>query len=73
MGFQDVAFLPSELVFPPHFLGIAVDVNASGPPYVLKLWFGCKQGHAPCKIPLLQQNHFLRQSNFIEIIRLLQI
>ena len=34
MGFQDVVFLPSELVSPPHFLGIAVEVKASGPPHV---------------------------------------
>ena len=31
MGFHDVAFLPSELVFPPRFLKIVVEVNASGP------------------------------------------
>ena len=33
-GFQDVEFLHPGLVFPPHFLTIVVEVNASGPPHV---------------------------------------
>ena len=36
--YQDVAFLPPELVFSPHFLEIVVEVKTSGPPPVLKLW-----------------------------------
>ena len=31
-----------------------------------------KQGHTPCKMPLLQPSFFLCQSNFVEIIRLSQ-
>ena len=37
-GFQDAAFLPST--FLPHFLRIVVEVKASGPPHVLRLWLG---------------------------------
>ena len=37
MGFHDVAFLPAEPVFPPHFLHIVVEVKDSGPSHVLKL------------------------------------
>ena len=40
MDFKDLAVLPSELVIQPHFLKIAVEVKASGPPHVLKLWMG---------------------------------
>ena len=40
MGFQDVVFLPSRASFPPYFLKIVVEVNASGPPPVIKLWLG---------------------------------
>ena len=40
MGFQDVAFQTSKLVSTPHFLKIVVDVNAAGPPHVLKVWMG---------------------------------
>ena len=40
MGFHDVEFLPTKLVFPPHFLNIVVEVTASGPPHVLKRWLG---------------------------------
>ena len=36
MGFQDVAFLPSQASFPPHFLKIVVEVKASGPPQLLQ-------------------------------------
>ena len=38
LGFQDVAFLPSRASLQPHFLQIAVEVKASGPPHVLILW-----------------------------------
>ena len=71
MGFHDVALLPSRAIFSsPHFLIIVVVMKASGPPHVLKL-VGGKQGHAPCKIILLQQSLFLYHLNFMEIIRLL--
>ena len=70
MGFQDVASLPTRVSFPPPFLKIVVVVIALGPSHVIKLWYGVKQGHAPCKILLLQQNLFLCQLNFMKIIRL---
>ena len=53
IGFSCVAFLFPKLVF-ATFLNIA-SVLASGPPYVLKLWFKCKNWHAACKILLLKQ------------------
>ena len=40
MGCQDVAFCPPELVFPPHFLIIVIEVKVSGPLHVLRLWLG---------------------------------
>ena len=57
MGFQDVAFLSPRASFALHFLKTVVEVKASGPPHVLILWLGCRQGHAPCKIlPLLHMS-----------------
>ena len=47
--FQDIALLPPELVFPPHFLEIVVGEKASGPPHVLKLWLGVGKGMLPVK------------------------
>ena len=44
MGLQDVAFCPTVLVFPPHFIKIMVEVKASGPPHLLKLWLGISKG-----------------------------
>ena len=38
MDFQDVEFLPSGASFTAHVLKIVVYFEASGPPYVLKLW-----------------------------------
>ena len=38
MGFQDVAYLPSRARSTPHFLKIAVELKASGPSHILKLW-----------------------------------
>ena len=38
MGYQDVAFLPSEASLYTTFIEIMVEVKASGPPHVLKLW-----------------------------------
>ena len=40
MGFQDVAFQPSRVNYPPHFIKIVVEVKALAPPHVLKLWLG---------------------------------
>ena len=36
-----------ELVFLPHFFKIVVEVKASGPPHVSKLWFGVRKGMLP--------------------------
>ena len=33
-----------ELVFPPHFIKIVVEVKASGPRHILKLWLGASKG-----------------------------
>ena len=38
---------PPELIFPPHFLKIVVEVKASGPPHVLKLWLVISKGMLP--------------------------
>ena len=49
MGFQDVVFLTSRASFlSPHFLRIAVEVKASGPLHVLKLWLGVSK----CMLPV---------------------
>ena len=38
-----VSAFPS-LFFAPHFVKIVVEVKASGPPHVLRLWFGLCKG-----------------------------
>ena len=38
---------PTELVFPPDFLKIVVEVKSSGPPHVLKLVAGKNKGMLP--------------------------
>ena len=58
MGFHDVGFCPSRVVFSPHFLTIVLEVEASGPPHVLKLWLGVIRGILS-KISLLQQSLFV--------------
>ena len=41
MSFRDDVFLPSRAsFFTPHFLKMMVEVKASGPPHVIKLWLG---------------------------------
>ena len=72
MGLQDVKLLPSRASFPPHFIQIVVEVKASGSPHVLKLWLVVRKGMLPVKQILPQQSLFLCQSNFMEIMRLLQ-
>ena len=37
VGFQDVAFLPIEIVLAPHFIVTVVEVKSLGLPHVLKL------------------------------------
>ena len=49
MGFQDVAFMSSQASFPPHFLNTVVEVEALGPPHVLKLWLWLSKGILPVK------------------------
>ena len=49
IGFHDVAFLPPELVLPPHFLIVVVAVMASGLPHALRLWLGVSKGMFPVK------------------------
>ena len=49
MDIQDVTFLPFGASFPPLFLIIVVDVEALGPPQVIKLWLGVRKGMLPVK------------------------
>ena len=44
MDFQDIALLPSRACFSPHYLKIAVEMKASGPPHVLKMWLVVSKG-----------------------------
>ena len=69
-GFSGCSFLPPELVFPPHFLKIVVELKASGPPHVLELWLGVSKGMLPVKYFCSTKPLFC-QSNLMEIIRLL--
>ena len=48
MAFLDVVFLPPELVFPPHFLEIVVDVKSSFPPRI-KCATGVIKGMLPVR------------------------
>ena len=71
-GFQDVAFLSSWVSFPAIFLTNSGKGEGLRTTTYLKTVVGGRQGHAPCKILLLQQSLFLCQLNFMEIIRLSQ-
>ena len=71
MGFQDVVFLPLQTGIYTTF------IRHCGRGFFF--WTAtclrtvvCKQGHALCKIFLLQQIIFLCQLNFLKIIRLSQ-
>ena len=55
-----------DVVFPPHFLQIVLEVKALGLPR-LKSVVGGKQGHAPCEILSLQQSLFSCQLKFTVI------
>ena len=46
-----------ELVFSPHFLGIAVEVTSSGPPLVEDVIVS-KAGHSPCKNVCCKKSSF---------------
>ena len=71
MGFQDVVFLPLCASFYTTFLKNCGRCESLVTTTCLKTVVVGKQGHAPCKILLLQQSLFLCQSIFIEILRLL--
>ena len=50
MGFQDLAFLPSQASFPPYFLNLWYGVfRSSALPQLCKLWFGVIIRHAVCR------------------------
>ena len=49
MVVQDVAFLPSRASFSTTFPKIVVEVEALGPPHVLKLWLWVSKGMLPIK------------------------
>ena len=59
MGLQDVALLPPKLVITPHFLNIMVEVKASGPQHVLKLWLGVGKGMLPAKYSCFNKSYFV--------------
>ena len=64
-GFSGCSIPTHELVFPPHFLKIVVEVKASGPPHVLKQCLAVSKGMLS-----VQRSLFLCQFNFMDIIRL---
>ena len=72
MGFEDVAFLPSRVSFPQYLIKIVVEVTASGPPHVLKLSLGERNGMLPVEYACSNKASFLCQLNFMEIMRLPQ-
>ena len=72
MGFQDVAFLPDRARSSTTFLKNCHRGESLMTTTYPKTATGGKQGHAPCRTPLLQQSLFLCQSNFMEIIKPLQ-
>ena len=69
MGFQRSC--PPELVLPPHFINIVLKAKASRPPHVLKLWMDVGKCMLTEKY-FCSTKPFLSQSNFMQIIRLLQ-
>ena len=64
MGFQDVAFMPSQASFSTTFLKKCGRGESLGTTTCLKTVVGGKQGHAPCKILLLQQSLFFTSVKF---------
>ena len=46
-GCSGCSVLPPELVFPPCFIKIVVEVKTSGPPHVLRLWLGVSKVMLP--------------------------
>ena len=64
-------FHPSRAKFPPHFIKTVVEVKASGPPCLTTV-VGVSKGMLLVK-ELNSTKPFFGQSNFMQIIRLLQI
>ena len=64
MGFQDVAFLPSRVSFSTIFLKNCGRGECLWTTACLKTVSGGKQGHAPCKILLLQQSPYFVSDEF---------
>ena len=56
MGFQDIAFLPPNIAFLPHFLKIVVAVKASRPARPRTV---AGKGMLPVKHLSPKQSHFL--------------
>ena len=44
MDFQELGFMPTELVFTPHFSKIVAEVKATGLPHVIELWLRIRKG-----------------------------
>ena len=72
MGFQDAAFLPPELGFSPHYLKIVVEVKASGPPHVLRMWLAVSKGMLPVEYIHSSKASFLSVIKVIEMTTLSQ-
>ena len=70
MGFQDVSFLPSKASFSTTFPKNCNTGESLRTTTYNKTVVGGKQGHAPCKILLVQQILFSCQLNLMEIIKL---
>ena len=73
MGLQGVAVQPSRAGFSTTFLKSCGRGESLGTTTCHKTVVQGRQEHAPFKILLLPQILFLCQSNFVEIIKLLQI
>ena len=69
MSFWDEAFLPSELVFPPHFLKIVVKVKTSELPHALRLLLAVNKGMLPVKYFRSNKATYLCQLSIMEIIK----
>ena len=64
MGSQDVEFQPSRATFSTTCQKIVVEVKASGPPHVIRLWLGLSEGMLPAKYPGSNKAPSLCQLNF---------
>ena len=72
MGYHDMAFLPSRDSFYTTFLKKYLTSQGLGTTTFPKTVVGGKQGYSPCKVISLHKASILCQSNFMEIIGLLQ-